>query len=71
MVLHPISSGTNHDDDITIFRAFNNGEAVLPFTWDKEQVFECNFIGLIDKTKSDGSYLCGIGDSPLTEPVEP
>lgn len=65
LVLHPISSGTSHSDDITLYQAINTGEASLNFAIDKEQVFECSFIGLIDKTKSDGSMLCSIGEDTL------
>jgi hypothetical protein len=65
LVLHPISSGEAHADDITIFRAFNNGEVVLPFTIEKEQVMECTFVGLIDPNKANGSMLCSIGEDSM------
>lgn len=62
LVLHPQNEGTRVND-IVLYKAFVNSTVELAHTIDGEKVIECEFMALLDSTKSDGNYLGLIGDS--------
>ena len=62
LVLHPLAEGTRAYD-IVFYKAYAMGTVVLNHKVDEETIVECEFIALIDETKSDGNLLGLIGDS--------
>ncbi len=64
VVLHPIANAdADRSEDVVIYKAICASEITLNMKNDQEKVIECEFVGLIDETKSDGNLLGLIGDS--------
>lgn len=62
LVLHPINEGTRARD-VVFPKAYVGNQITLNHKIDETRVIECEFIALLDETKSDNNYLGFIGDS--------
>ena len=62
LVLHPLNMGTRAND-IVLHKCHVASTVDLKMKIDEENVFEVEFMALLDESKSDGNYLGLIGDS--------
>lgn len=67
--LHPVAMGDDKSQDIIIYRAANKGNMQMNFKMDEEQIFNCEFTGMIVRGNNNGAMLFEIGNPSVAPGV--
>lgn len=62
LVIHPLkNAATDYSDDITIYKAVNNGDVEIPYKVDEQKVVPMSMTALVDEAYGVGRRLGHIG----------